>query len=163
MKTLYILRHAKSSWKHGVDDHKRPLKGRGKRDAVLVSEYVKDHVKPPKKIISSDANRAQTTAMYFKESWGISDEGFVTNHDLYDFGGQKVMDVIRNLDDDLNRVMIVGHNHAFTSIANMLGDTNIDNLPTCGFVKIKFTVDSWKNVNYGSTSKTIFPRDLKKK
>jgi len=158
-----MLRHAKSSWKHGVDDHKRPLKGRGKRDSLLVSEYVEKHVKPPQKIISSDANRAQSTATYFKEAWGMLDDDFITNPDLYDFGGQKVMDVIKNLDDDLNKIMIVGHNHAFTSIANMLGDANIVNLPTCGFVIIKFTVDSWKNVNYGSTSNTIFPRDLKKK
>ncbi len=162
MKTLYLLRHAKSSWEHNVDDHKRPLKGRGKRDAVLVSEYVKDTVKPPKKIISSDANRAQSTAAYFKEAWGITDDDFITNHALYDFGGQKVMEVIKNLDDNLNRIMIVGHNHAFTSIANMLGNNYIDNLPTCGFVVIDFTVDSWKNINYGTTTKTVFPRDLKK-
>ncbi len=161
MKTLYILRHAKSSWKHNVDDHKRPLKGRGKRDAVLVSNHIKDKVKAPNKIISSDANRAHSTAEYFKKAWKVSDDDLILNHDLYDFSGQKVMEVIKNLNNKWNRVMIVGHNHAFTSIVNMLGDNYIDNLPTSGFVIIQFTVDSWNNVNYGTTLKTIFPRDLK--
>ena len=73
------------------------------------------------------------------------------------------MEVIKDLDNDLKRVMIVGHNHAFTSIANMLGDSNIDNITTCGFVAIEFNVDSWKFANYGTTVNIIFPRDLKPK
>jgi len=163
MKTLYILRHAKSSWKHNVDDHKRPLKGRGKKDALLVSNHVKHKVKPPQKIISSDANRAITTATYFKDSWGIADDDFITNPELYDFGGKKVIDIIKNIDNNYDIVMIVGHNHALTSIANMLGDSNINNITTCGFVAIEFSVDSWEYVNYGTTINVIFPRDLKPK
>ncbi len=161
MKILYLLRHAKSSWKHNVDDHKRPLKGRGKKDALLVSNHVKNKITPPQKIITSDANRAKTTATYFKDAWGILDDDFITNHDLYDFGGQKVLDVIKNMDNNYDSVMIVGHNHAFTSIVNMLGDTNINNMTTCGFVVIEFNVDSWENANYGKTINVIFPRDLK--
>jgi phosphohistidine phosphatase len=57
--------------------------------------------------------------------------------------------------------MIVGHNHAFTSIANMMGSTYMDNLPTCGFVIIQFEEDSWENISVGTTLKTIFPRHLK--
>ncbi len=163
MKTLYLLRHAKSSWKHNVDDHKRPLKGRGKRDAILVSNHVKNIIIRPQKIITSDANRAKTTAIYFKDAWGISDDDFITNHDLYDFGGQNVLDVIKNIDNNYESVMIVGHNHAFTSIANMLGDTNINNMTTCGFVVIEFSVDAWEHANYGTTVNVIFPRDLKPK
>ncbi len=161
MKTLYMLRHAKSSWKHRVDDHKRPLKGRGKRDAILLSEYVKNNVPPPERIISSDANRAHSTARYFKDAWDISENIFITNHDLYDFGGQKVLDVIKSIDDSYTSAMIVGHNHAFTSIANMLGSIRIDSIPTCGFVIIEFDENSWKNLSYGKTTMTLFPRDLK--
>jgi len=163
MKTLYLLRHAKSSWKHNVDDHKRPLKGRGKKDALLVSNHIKNKITAPQKIISSDANRAQTTANFFKDAWEIADNNFIINHELYDFGGQKVLEVIKNIDDNYDIVMIVGHNHAFTSIANMLGDSNINNITTCGFVAIEFNVDSWKYVNYGTTVNIIFPRDLKPK
>ena len=163
MKTLYLLRHAKSSWKHDVIDHQRPLKKRGLNDAELVSKHVKKKVKAPEKIISSDAERALTTALFFKEAFKIADKDFSTNHNLYDFGGRQVLEIIKNLNDSWDRVMIVGHNHAFTSIANMLGDEYIENLPTCGFVQINFDEDHWRDVNVGKTKFTVFPRDLKPK
>lgn len=161
MKTLYMVRHAKSSWKHDVIDHKRPLKGRGKRDAVLVSEALKDKIPPPQRIITSDAVRAFTTATYFKEAFSITDSNFTTNHSLYDFSGQQVMNIIKNLDNAYDTVMIVGHNHAFTSVANMLGNKYIENVPTSGFVMIQFNEDSWSKISTGTTLKTLFPRDLK--
>lgn len=161
MKTLYLVRHAKSSWKHDVDDHKRPLKNRGERDGRLVSKQVKDEIKPPQKIISSDATRALSTANFFKKALKVEDANFETNHDLYDFSGQNVMRIIKSLDDSLERVMIVGHNHAFTSVANMLGNKYIENVPTCGFVMLEFNEKSWSDITTGKTVKTIFPRDLK--
>ncbi|MFT5248702.1 MAG: phosphohistidine phosphatase [bacterium] len=161
MKTLYLLRHAKSSWEQPGDDHKRPLKGRGKKDALLVSEHTKSFTKRPEKIITSDATRAETTANYFKKSFNISDENFITNQSLYDFGGKKVLEVIKNISNSLDCVLIVGHNHALTSLANMLGDIDIDNIPTCGFVEIQFTIEKWEYANYGQTKNIIFPRDLK--
>ena len=161
MKTLYMARHAKSSWKHDVIDHQRPLKGRGKRDGPLVSEYVAKNHAAPQKIISSDAVRALSTAKYFKKAFKVPDEDFSTNHSLYDFSGQNVMDVIKNLDDSQDCVMVVGHNHAFTSIVNMLGNQYIDNLPTCGFVIIEFDVDAWRDISTGKTATMVFPRHLK--
>lgn len=163
MKTLYLLRHAKSSWKQPVDDHKRSLKGRGKRDALLVSEHVKGLVKSPEIIITSDAIRAQTTAQYFKKSFKVKDEKFITNPSLYDFGGKKVLEVIKGLKNSLDCVLIVGHNHALTSIANMLGDIGIDNIPTCGFVEIQFDIEKWEFANYGQTKNIVYPRYLKPK
>lgn len=156
-----MVRHAKSSWKHDVIDHQRPLKRRGKRDGKMVSAYVKEKLVPPEKIISSDAVRALSTALYFKKAFDIEDMDFMTNNSLYDFSGRNVIDIIKNLNDGLERVMIVGHNHAFTSIANMLGNTYIDNVPTCGFVQLEFDVSSWKNVATGKTIMTVFPKDLK--
>ena len=161
MKTLYMVRHAKSSWKYDVPDHQRPLKKRGHNDATLVSEAILKDVPKPQRIISSDANRAQTTARYFKDAFDVKDSKFELNHDLYDFSGQSVMEIIKSLDNSLDRVMIVGHNHAFTSIANMLGSEYIDNLPTSGFVMITFDEDSWADISTGQTKKLLFPRHLK--
>ena len=161
MKTLYMVRHAKSSWKHDVIDHKRPLKGRGKRDSALVSNYLRHEIKPPQKIITSDASRAFETASSFKKAFSMKEEDFMTNHDLYDFSGQNVMDIIKKLPDSCDRIMIFGHNHAFTSIANMLGNTYIDNVPTCGFVHLEFDEEQWKDITTGKTIRTLFPRDLK--
>lgn len=161
MKTLYLVRHAKSSWKHDVIDHKRPLKGRGKRDGVLVSQYVSDKLPAPQQIVSSDAARASTTARYFKDAFGVADADYREEHALYDFSGTQVLQIIKGLEDHLDRVMIVGHNHAFTSIANMLGNVYIENVPTCGFVQLEFDETSWKDVHQGKTVFTVFPRDLK--
>lgn len=160
MKTLYLVRHAKSSWKHDVDDHKRPLKSRGERDGLLVSKKVSEEIEPPQKICCSDAMRALSTAQFFKEAMNITDANFETNHDLYDFSGQNVMRIIKSLDDNLEKVMIVGHNHAFTSVANMLGNRHIENVPTCGFVMLQFDEEKWSDITTGKTVKTIFPRDL---
>ena len=161
MKTLYMVRHAKSSWNHDVIDHQRPLKTRGKNDAVLVSKKAKQEVKSPQKIVSSDATRALSTAKYFKRTFEISDASFGTNHELYDFAGQNVMNVVKGFNNSLDCVMIVGHNHAFTSIANILGNKYIDNFPTSGFLMLEFDVDDWAKIKTGRTTKTIFPRDLK--
>jgi len=161
MKTLYLVRHAKSSWKHDVDDHKRPLKNRGERDGRLVSKKVKTEIDPPQKIITSDATRAFSTAQFFKEALKIPDANFETTHELYDFSGQNVMRIIKNLDNNLDSIMIVGHNHAFTSVANMLGNRYIENVPTCGFVMLEFDEKKWSDITTGKTVKTIFPRDLK--
>lgn len=161
MKTLYMARHAKSSWKHDVIDHQRPLKGRGKRDGALVSAYVAKNHEAPQKIISSDAVRALSTANYFKKAFKVADKDFSTNHSLYDFSGQNVMEVIKNLDNAQDCAMIVGHNHAFTSIVNMLGNQYIDNLPTCGFVIIEFDVEAWSEISTGKTATMVFPRHLK--
>tara|TARA_B100001146_G_scaffold222761_1_gene235825 strand:- start:37167 stop:37655 length:489 start_codon:yes stop_codon:yes gene_type:complete len=162
MKTLYLVRHAKSSWKYDVSDHQRPLKKRGYNDATLVSEKVSSTMKPPEKIITSDANRARTTAEYFKKAFKIKDADYQETYDLYDFSGQEVMRVVNNLEDTLSCVMIVGHNHAFTSLVNMLGSEYIDNLPTSGFVAIDFEENHWKDINTGTTKNMIFPRHLKK-
>lgn len=162
MKTLYLVRHAKSSWEHDVEDHKRPLKKRGQRDAKLVSEQVRKEIFPPQKIISSDAVRALSTAEYFKKALKIDEKHFKTDHQLYDFGGQNVIRTIKSLDDDLNYAMLVGHNHALTSVVNMLGDRYIENVPTCGFVMMQFDEEKWSKITTGKTIKTIFPRDLKK-
>ncbi len=161
MKTLYLVRHAKSSWKEDVEDHKRPLKERGRNDGLLVSKKVGAEIQAPQMIISSDATRALSTAQYFKDAWNIDEAHFETNHDLYDFSGQNVIQVVKSLGDDLDRVMIVGHNHAFTSIVNMFGNRYIDNVPTCGFVMLEFDENHWKDITTGRTIKTIFPRDLK--
>lgn len=162
MKTLYMVRHAKSSWEFDVIDHKRPLKERGINDSILVSNHVAKNFEPPQHMVTSDAIRALSTANYFKEAFNISDTHFKITHDLYDFSGHKVMEIIKNLSDDYNTVMIVGHNHAFTSIANMLGKKYIDNVPTCGFVHIQFDETHWSAITTGNTIATVFPRHLKK-
>lgn len=161
MKTLYITRHAKSSWKEDVQDHKRPLNSKGKLDVVLVSNYVSSNFKTPDLIKTSDANRALTTAKQFKSSFQLPDNKFILLNEMYDFSGERVMRAIENTSGDVNILMVFGHNYGLTHLVNKLGDKYIDNLPTCGFVQIDFETDDWSNLSKGKTKAMVFPKHLR--
>lgn len=161
MKTIILIRHAKSSWEHDVNDHERPLKKRGFNDAELVSKGFKKRTISPDAIFSSPANRALSTCKIFMKNLDLDSEKLAIKEELYDFGGERVIHFLKNLSDDYKNVMIFGHNHAFTSICNIFGNRLIDNLPTSGLVVIDFDIDLWSNVGNGSTRFMIFPRDLK--
>lgn len=161
MKTLTLIRHAKSSWEFDVTDQERPLKKRGLNDAKLVSNAFKYRMTAPDIIISSPANRALSTCRIFMRNLNLDEQILTIEDDLYDFGGESVIRFLKTLDKDYKNVMIFGHNHAFTSICNIFGDKFIDNLPTSGLVVINFDVQSWTDITRGKTELTIFPRDLK--
>ena len=160
MKQLILVRHGKSSWDYGVEDRDRPLKEIGIQDAHRVSHYfgaakVKIHA-----VYSSPAIRALHTCVIFLRNLKISYSDFTLTNDLYDFSGEDVMEFVRNLSDSQQVVMIFGHNHAFTEVANMWGDVYIDNVPTTGLVHLSFNVTSWKDVKKGKTEKVIIPKEL---
>lgn len=161
MKNLLLMRHGKSSWELNVSDQDRPLQQKGITDAHLVGAELKTKNLKIDSVYSSPANRALHTAMIcLRElNYPLKDCAIVSN--LYDFSGEKVIDFIRNTNDDLNTILIFGHNHAFTYIANALGDLSIENVPTSGFVQIQFNESSWSLVTQGKTIQTIFPKQLK--
>ncbi|MGJ8593626.1 MAG: SixA phosphatase family protein [Aquaticitalea sp.] len=161
MKTLTLIRHAKSSWEYDFADIDTPLSVRGIQDAKLLSKELLNYNLVPDAIYSSPANRAFTTCQMFMEKLNLEAERLTVVKELYDFGGNQVINFIRKVNDQHSDILIFGHNHAFTSIANDFGDKYIDNIPTCGLVKLRFDVDSWKRINDGRTIMTLFPRDLK--
>lgn len=161
MKNLILVRHAKSSWDYQVSDDKRPLSELGMADSQLVSQEFKYHSFQPDMIFSSHANRAITTCKIFMKNLKLSDNLLITSNKLYDFSGENVIDFIKSFDKQLNNVIIFGHNYAFTSISNRFGSVFIDNLPTCGLVWIQFDIDSWEDVENGTTKLIIKPKDLK--
>lgn len=161
MKHLYLVRHAKSSWKYDVSDYKRPLKKRGFEDAHLVSNHLKNIITLPELVISSDANRALTTANIFTGNLGLKEDDIKLDHELYDFSGQGLTNVIKNCDDSINTLMVFGHNHAMTYFVNTYGNKPIGNVPTSGFTHIEIDIKSWNDLTEGNTVLTVFPRDLK--
>ena len=161
MKNLILVRHAKSSWDHNVSDDKRPLADRGIADNQLVSQEFKYHSYCPDMIFSSHAIRALMTCKIFMKNLELSDDLLKVSHKLYDFSGENVIDFIKSIDKELNNVIIFGHNYAFTSISNRFGSVFIDNLPTCGLVWIQFDIDSWEDIENGTTKLIIKPKDLK--
>lgn len=160
MKTLYVVRHAKSSWKFDVIDHERPLNDRGLNDAPRVAAHVVSKMPKPDLMMSSDAMRAKTTAFFFAKAYQIDDKDIILDYKLYDFDGRDLVDVIRNCDDAVDCLMVFGHNNAMTNFVNAYGDKPVDNVPTCGFTAIQFDIDHWKDMSIGKTIFTCIPKEL---
>jgi len=164
MKTLIIVRHGKSSWDYDVDDKDRPLKERGVNDGHLISGEFKSQISKSRTIdavFSSPANRALHTCLIFLRKLNFPFVNFRVTNELYDFSGERVLKFVKQLDKDLNVVMIFGHNEAFTNVANQLGNSYIDKVPTTGLVQLNFDTDDWAAVDEGTTERTLFPKDLK--
>ena len=160
MKTLILIRHAKSSWKHPVSDIQRPLNKRGKTDAKRVALHTKSVGFPVDAVFVSPAKRTQETAKYFIKHWGIDKRICKTIDDLYDFSGNDLLGVIKNINDNYQHIMLFGHNHALTSFVNDFGNRFIDNVPTCGFLLIQFDIEKWADLKQGYTLYKAFPKEF---
>ncbi|MGB5189880.1 SixA phosphatase family protein [Robiginitalea sp.] len=161
MKELILVRHAKSSWEYDVQDADRPLGERGIADAHLIAQALENNVRGIQAIYSSPANRALHTCMILMREIGLPLASLQVIRELYDFSGEGVSAHIRSLDDSLEKVMLFGHNHAMTHIANKWGSKYLENVPTCGVVHLSFQVNSWKEISYGETRRTLFPKNLR--
>ena len=151
MKTLYLVRHAKSSWKdNSLKDFDRPLNERGKRDAPFMGKLIREKGINPDIIISSPAKRAISTAKYFSAEFNKSKKEIIENNNIYEAGAGQLIDIINSIADNNNSAMLFGHNPGFTMLSNYLADKRIDNIPTCGVVTITFDVDSWKEIEVGT-------------
>ena len=161
MKTLILVRHGKSSHEYSVEDKDRPLTERGVEDGHLVSEQFKSQNISIEAAFSSPAIRALHTCMIFLRQLNFPFVKFQVTNELYDFSGERDLKFIKNLDDRFHTVLIFGHNQAFTNVANQLGNSYIDKVPTTGLVRLKFEVDKWASVDKGTTEQTLSPKELK--
>ncbi|MCC7506401.1 MAG: histidine phosphatase family protein [Saprospiraceae bacterium] len=163
MPTLYLIRHAKSSWEQpGLRDINRPLNERGMRDAPRMARFLLDTGAAPDLIVSSPAKRAYSTALYFAETFGIKDEDIQIVPDIYEASASDIMRIVSALPDSAQTVFLFGHNPTLTDVANRFTDTFILNVPTCGIVKIDSTAPDWKGFydNNARISACFFPKEV---
>ncbi|MEQ9300827.1 MAG: histidine phosphatase family protein [Cyclobacteriaceae bacterium] len=157
MKTLILIRHAKSSWDYPhLSDFDRPLNGRGKRDAPRMGSYLAEQSIHADLIVSSPANRAITTARTIQEYQTSSKPELIEEHPLYHASASAILRVVQRQSETADHLMIFGHNPGFTDFANQLTDHYIDNIPTCGVVGIEFEADSWTEVAIGDGRQLYF-------
>ena len=161
MKNLILIRHAKSSWNLSCLDKDRPLMERGMEDAHLVSIACMKILPMNFVIYSSTAKRASETANIFSETFLYPLESIDFRDDLYTFDENKLEKIIKSISNDLENVIVFGHNDAISNFVNKFGDIFIDNVPTSGLVWLQFQTDVWEKMHKGKTKKTIFPRNLK--
>jgi phosphohistidine phosphatase len=148
MKTLFVVRHAKSDWSHeGLSDFERPLNKRGRHDAPLMGSVLGERGAKPALIRASAATRAITTARLLAESLSISPDEVVADTAMYGAGPLELLDVVAGFDDDITEAMLVGHNPTMHMLAYRLCGFDEDNLPTCGIVCIDLEMDSWADVH----------------
>ncbi len=147
MKTLYLLRHAKSSWDNpGLSDKQRPLASRGRKNAPEMGKRFAARGESVDQVVSSPAKRALTTAQLFCEACGYSPDRIETDEDLYFLGAGSIEGVILNQDDAIDALMLVFHNPDITYFSNAIDDrVRIDNVPTAGLVRFSCEVDTWRD------------------
>jgi len=165
MKTLYILRHAKSSWAlvEQLPDHERPLLEEGKkRTRKLINYLLTNHIKP-ELILCSTAKRASETAGYIASALAIENAQIKLIPSLYNAGVEQIFNQFIDLDNSLNSIMIVGHNPSLTNFVNNWLKSPIDWLPTSGLVGIEFDTKDWEELLKAKAEVkfVVFPKQLK--
>ena len=157
MKTVYLVRHAKSSWDyHSLKDEERPLNDRGLRDAPFMAKLLAKQGASPDVLISSPAVRALTTATFFKIELGIEGEDILIRDEIYEAMSSTILKLIQRLPEKFQTVMLFGHNPTFTSVANYFTENYIPNMPTCSIVRIDATASNWMEFNDQNAKVTEF-------
>ena len=143
MKHLTLIRHAKSSWDAGVlTDRERPLNDRGRRDAPVMGRRLGERSPAPDLIVASPALRAQETANAIAAALEYATDRIATESAIYEAMVADLLEVVRNLDPQHDRVALVGHNPGITDFITEVTRDRIDNVPTCGVVELCFDA-SW--------------------
>ena len=146
MKKLFLIRHAKSSWKNPLlDDFDRPLNKRGKNDAPLMGSILNQLGVRPDLIIASPAYRAKITAETIAYEVHYDKHDIHYYEDLYEASSENIIDTVKYLEDDKDIVFLVGHNPSLNFFAEeFLGFD--ENIPTCAVVEIEFDCDCWQDI-----------------
>ena len=156
MKTLVLVRHAKSAWDApGLADHERPLAERGLRDAPEMGRRLAERGLEPDVIRSSTAVRARTTAELIAEALGLAPDRLDLDERLYGASPEDILGVVREFDDAIGTAMVVAHDPGMSDLAFALSGT-IEHMPTCAVAEFRFDVDSWPEVVEAEPVETRF-------
>ena len=161
MKLLTLARHAKSSWKQlDLEDFARPLNRRGKRDAVFMGQRLAAIGFLPDAILSSPAKRARSTARRLAKEIGYPKSEVAFEESIYHAPLERLLGLVKELDDTLAHVALVGHNPGFTELSGFLSQDDIGDVPPCGVVRLQLAVSSWLEVdgNCGRLLDFDFPK-----
>ena len=154
MKTLYLLRHAKSSWDDAsLPDRDRPLEARGERDAARMSKRWSQRIEKPELILSSPAARALRRPIV-APGMDYGTKEIAIDERLYAATEVTVLHIIEAQRDKLDRVMLVGHNPGFAELAHHF-DSGITHMPTCALVEFRFEARTWAGIGRVKPSRTI--------
>lgn len=164
MKTLHLLRHAKSAWDEpGLADHQRGLNRRGRRDAPRMGEALTQRM-APLPVTASTARRAQLTLEGLCEGWpALAGMPHRSDETLYTFVAEELLAWLQEQPAEPAELFIIGHNPALTDLANALDKSaRLANLPTAGYLQLALRIDRWRDIRQGCGRIVyrLFPRQL---
>jgi phosphohistidine phosphatase len=145
LKTLLIIRHAKSDQSFFGNDFERPLNERGKSDAPSMAKKLLGRNITIDAFVASPAKRAKKTAELFCKEYNAKDEDISFVSALYHAPAEIFYEVIQQLDNPFNTVAIFAHNPGITYFVNELTEARIDNMPTCGIFAVQANINHWKD------------------
>jgi len=156
MKNLYLIRHAKSDWSDGSQsDFERGLNKRGEKAILVMAKALKEKKIMPDLILCSSAKRTKLTAKGLAKKIGYN--GKIKYIDaLYMAEPETIQELIKDINNTVNTLFIVGHNPETTELSNMLINDYIDNVPTLGIVALKLPIDDWKAFKFGKGEMQFF-------
>jgi phosphohistidine phosphatase len=161
MKTLLLIRHAKSDQNFFGNDFERPLNERGKNDAPEMAKRILKRVISIDVFVASPAKRAKKTAELFCESYQKKIEDIIFISSLYHAPPLEFSEVIKSLSNDFNTVAIFAHNPGISYFVNeLVNDIKIDNMPTCGVFAVNADINHWKD--FANTKKRFLFFDYPK-
>ena len=144
MKNLTIVRHAESALQGAQYlDKNRPLTKNGRNDALLISQRIRDAGIKPSKILSSSAARAWETALIIAKTINYSENLLTKDDRLYLADIHNLVCIIEEQNEDVNNLMIIGHNPGLIELINLLSIKKIANLSTSGTVSLNINTDDW--------------------
>lgn len=164
MKTLYIVRHAKSSWENAeLSDPQRPLLEKGKKRTKLIIDYFLNNDLKVDLIISSPAVRAYDTAKIIAHALSYPEAKIIKDNSIYHANAEQLFNQFYDVSDQVRSLMIVGHNPTLTNFANHFLENKIDSLPTSGVVCVDFNTDKWDEIPdvKGKSRFVLTPKMLK--
>lgn len=164
MKTLYLVRHAKSSWdKPELSDIERPLLEKGKKRTKKMIDYLMNKDVKIDLMISSHAKRALDTAYILSHAFHYPKDKIKTDRLIYTGNEQQIANQFFDLPRDVDHLWIIGHNPTITNFVNLFLDEKLDYLQTSGVVSISFPVDSWDKISHSdyTINFVMYPRKLK--
>jgi phosphohistidine phosphatase len=158
MKTLFVVRHAKSAWDDPrLTDKERTLNERGRHDAPKMARYVAKHHPHPNVLISSTATRAWSTAESFVEAFDLSKKHVIRTDAIYEAPLTALLGVVTTIDDVNDVAMLVGHNPGVTELVRYLSGESFTHMPTCGVVMLTFShASSWQEIGKGTGTMKAF-------
>ncbi|MBS1597138.1 MAG: histidine phosphatase family protein [Bacteroidetes bacterium] len=157
MKTVLLVRHAKSSWDDAsVKDFDRTLNERGKKNAPEMAARIVKRKIDIGLLISSPAKRAKTTAILFGKEFKMNEADILFDKDLYHAEPSVFFNIISNIDDKYKSIAVFAHNPGITEFANLLTAMRIDNIPTCGVFAIAVEIERWNDFNKGKKNFLFF-------